>query len=204
MCLKNLQQTSSKECNFPSPYPSPALKNSFSNKINRAGEGNTKQGFTLIEILIVIVIISIVSGIAALTISRNQQKQYEYLANSLAHLITLAEEEAMLRPATLGLAFTPDSFQFFEYHNKVDKNATHWQALTDNIFGLHSISKNIEITLFVQNKKTNLNGKPQIIISPSGDIIPFTILLGKKDQPPSYKVTGYTNGNVSSRVFHEK
>src|SRR5258708_39791946 len=83
-------------------------------------------GFTLIEILIVIVIISIVSGIAALTISRNQQKQYEYLANSLAHLITLAEEEAMLRPATLGLAFTPNSFQFFEYHNKIDKNKTHW------------------------------------------------------------------------------
>src|SRR5438105_3387067 len=69
-------------------------------------------GFTLIEILIVIVIISIVTGIAALTISRNQQKQYEYLATSLSHLITLAEEEAMLRPTTLGLAFTDHTFQF--------------------------------------------------------------------------------------------
>lgn len=204
MCLKKLQQTSGKECNLPSPYPSPALQGSFSNKVNRAGEGNTKQGFTLIEILIVIVIISIVSGIAALTLSRNQQKQYEYLANNLAHIITLAEEEAMLRPATLGLAFTSHSFQFFEYHNKADKNAIHWQPLTDSIFGLHHISKNIEIILFVQNKKIDLNGKPQVIISTSGDIAPFTIWLGRKDQPPSYEVIGYPNGNVISRIFHEK
>jgi len=162
------------------------------------------QGFTLIEILIVIVIISIVSGIAALTISRNQQKQYEYLANSLSHLITLAEEEAMLRPATLGLAFTPENFQFFEYQDKVTENKTHWQVQTDKLYGLHSFSPNIKLTIKVQNKIVPLDGQPHIIISESGDIVPFTIGIGKEDQPPSYQVTGFADGNVISGVFHEK
>lgn len=177
--------------------PRPPLRASLSRK-------SRGHGFTLIEILIVMVILSIVSGIAALTLSHNQQKQFEYLANSLAHTLTLAEEEAMLRPAILGLAFTPDRFQFFVFHPKVANNAAHWQALTDAIFGLHPIAKNIAITLLVQHKKAALDGKPQIIISTSGDITPFTILLGKKESLPSYQVTGYTNGSISSKVFHEK
>ncbi len=162
------------------------------------------KGFTLIEILIVIVIISIVSGIAALTLSRNQQKQYESLANRLAHVITLAEEEAMLRPATLGLAFKPDGFQFFEYHPKTNHNKIPWHPLTDPIFGLHRIAQNTEITLFIQNKKVDLSGQPQIIISMSGDIAPFIILIGKKEQLPLYQVIGYANGTVVSRIWHEK
>lgn len=184
--------------------PSSRVK-AYSNKTKTRDPMTTvNQGFTLIEILIVIVIISIVSGIAALTISRNQQKQYESLANRLSHLITLAEEEAMLRPATLGLAFTPESFQFFEYQNKATENKTHWQAQTDKLYGLHSFSPNIKLTVKVQNKTVALDGQPHIIISASGDIVPFTIWIGKEDEPPSYQVTGYANGNVTSWVFHEK
>lgn len=160
------------------------------------------QGFTLIEILIVIVIISIVSSIAALTISHNQQKQYEYLAKSLAHLITLAEEEAMLRPATLGLAFTPENYQFFEYQDKGTK--THWVALTDKLFGKHTYSSSIKLTVHVQNKTVPLDGQPHLIISASGDIVPFTIWIGKEDQEPSYQVTGFADGNISSGIYHAK
>ncbi len=162
------------------------------------------RGFTLIEILIVIVIISIITGIATLTISRNQQKQYEYLANSLSHLITLAEEEAMLRPATLGLAFTNHSFQFFEYKNTLNTNKTHWYPLTDKLFGIHTYSQNIKLTVKVQNKEIPLDGQPKIMITASGDIVPFVIEIGKEDQKPSYQVTGYANGNVISEIYHEE
>ncbi|MCD6039368.1 MAG: gspH [Gammaproteobacteria bacterium] len=162
------------------------------------------RGFTLIEILIVILIISIISGIAALTLSYNQRKQYEDLANHISQLLKLAEEEAMLRPATLGLAFTPTGFQFFEYHPSSKKNKNLWQAVTDNPYGLQHFPKNLQVTVFIQNKKTPLDGQPHIIISTSGDIIPFIIWIGKKDQPPSYQITGYANGNIISGPFYEK
>ncbi len=110
----------------------------------------------------------------------------------------------MLRPATLGLAFTPASYQIFEYQEKVTENKIHWQAQTDPLYGLHTFSPNIKLTVKVQNKTVPLDGQPHIIISASGDIVPFTIWIGKEDEPPSYQVTGLANGSVISGVFHEK
>jgi general secretion pathway protein H len=162
------------------------------------------KGFTLIEILIVIVIISIASSMAVLTISHNQKKQIETLTNSLTRLIVLAEEEAMLRPATLGLAFTPGRFQFFQYQDHRTKNQSRWLALTDKLFGPHDLPKNIQITLKVQNKEASLNGKPQIIFSMSGDITPFRIFIGKQDAPPDYIITGFANGAVKKEQTHAK
>jgi general secretion pathway protein H len=80
------------------------------------------SGFTLIEILIVIVIISIVGGAALLTISNNKNKQLQTAAHQLAATLLVAEEEAMLRPATLGLAFTPSTFQFYQYIKQQQEN----------------------------------------------------------------------------------
>jgi general secretion pathway protein H len=169
-----------------------------------ARNNNSIKGFTLIEILIVIVIISIISSITALTISHNQQKQYENLAQSLAQIITLAQEEAMLRSVTLGIAFTANSFQLFEYDNQLNKNTTHWHALTNTVFGIHHFPQTIKIIFKIQNKDIILDGRPHSIISTSGDVIPFIIWIGKEDRSPSYQVTGYANGSVISGVFHEK
>ena len=154
------------------------------------------RGFTLIEILIVMAIISIVSGVAVLAITSNQNKSIEYFTQQLTHLIQLSEEEAMLRPATLGLAFTPTTFQFFSYH----KN---WQPLTDKNFGEHTIPNNIKIIVTVQNKPVPLDGKPHLIISTSGDVSPFLILIGKQNKPPRHQISGESNGNIKMEEAHE-
>ena len=153
-------------------------------------------GFTLIEILIVMVIISIVSGVAVLTITSNQSKSVEYFANRLTHLIQLSEEEAMLRPATLGLALTPVSFEFYEYKKK-------WLPLSDKIFGRQSIPGSIKISLSVENNNAPLDGRPHIVISPSGDLSSFVIFVGKKNKPPMFKIIGEANGSVKIKETDE-
>lgn len=77
-----------------------------------------QYGFTLLEILIVMVIMSIVAGFAVMTISYNRNSQVEQIAKQLKNIITLAEEEAILQSTTLGLAFTQHSFQFYQYQEK--------------------------------------------------------------------------------------
>jgi general secretion pathway protein H len=158
---------------------------------------NAKAGFTLIELLIVIVIISIVSSVALLTISHNQNKNIENFSHEFVHLMTLAEHEAMLRPATLGLAFTDSSYQFYIY-----KPGMKWQPLTDKNLNLHRIPNKTHITLKMNNKIIALNGKPIIIISESGDITPFEILLGEPEKYPTYEITGQANGIIKSEAIH--
>jgi general secretion pathway protein H len=154
-------------------------------------------GFTLIELLIVIVIISVVSSVALLSISHNQHKNIENFAHQLAQVITLAEHEAMLRPATLGLGFTTQHYQFYKYKST-------WQPLTDKNLGQHSIPNKIQLSLQMNDKTIPADGKPAIVIAASGDITPFTILLGEPDKQPIYQISGEANGNIKCEPFHEE
>ena len=72
----------------------------------------TKAAYTLIEILIVLFIISIVTGVAILHVRYNENKQIETFANRFVGLVRLAEEQAMLQPAVLGLSIRYNRFQF--------------------------------------------------------------------------------------------
>jgi general secretion pathway protein H len=164
-------------------------------KILSHAENKTIQGFTLVEILIVMLIISIVASVAALTITTNQNKNIENFTHQLVNIIQLSCEEAMLRPATLGLAFTSNTYQFYQFQKK-------WIPLTDKIYGKHSFSSSIKLSLKVQNKTVPLDGKPYLIISTSGDISPFVILIGKQNHSPLFKITGETNGNIKSEEYH--
>src|SRR5438445_13371118 len=94
-------------------------------------------GFTLLEILVVLVIMNIVAGMAVLTIDRNANKRLQTFTQTLMQSLTLAEEQALLQPATLGLAFTPHSFCFYEYRLK--QKGARWEPLSTPELGLHAI-----------------------------------------------------------------
>jgi general secretion pathway protein H len=164
----------------------------------------SEKGFTLIEILIVMLIISIVSGVAVLTISNNQRKQMEMLADKLVNLITLAEEEAMLRPATLGLAFTPQSYQFFRFVEPGTAETTAWQPLETRNFTRQMLPTNVSISIKVAGQTLELNGKPQIIITASGDVAPFIITIGKMGEKPAYAVINNNAGTLKAEALNEK
>lgn len=154
------------------------------------------RGFTLIEILIVMVIISIVSGVAMLAMTSNQNKSLEYFAQQLTQLIRLCEEQAMLQPTTLSLVFTSSTFQVYQYQKT-------WRPLPDKVFGQHPFPSNITLSLRMQNKPVPLDGKPHIIISSNGDVSPFIIFVGKKNSTPRYKIIGHANGSIRMHEANE-
>jgi general secretion pathway protein H len=159
------------------------------------------QGFTLIELLIVILIIGIIASVATLSININQTKRLEAIANQLTNILTLAEQEAMLRPATLGFAIHTNSYRFYEYRPDIKNN---WLLLNKGIFSPHPIPKDIKLTLKMNDESVS-DLLPKLIISPSGDITPFIILIGKRNSTPLFKVTGSPSGDIhSERIDEEK
>ncbi len=160
-----------------------------------------QRGFTLIEILIVLVIISIITTVALLTMGRNENKQLEAFTKDLGQIVSLAEEQAMLQTSTLGLSLNEHSFYFNSYELLKDKQIATWIPLDDRILGKHVIPKEIEVKLDIGGHDEKLAHLPQVIISTSGDITPFTIYVGKKGQKPRYALIGEANGSITQKLL---
>jgi general secretion pathway protein H len=155
------------------------------------------RGFTLIELLIVIVIISIVSSVALVTLSYNQKKNVESFAREIEEVMTLAEHEALLRPMTVGVGFTENAFQFYQYDGYT------WQLLQDKNLKKYIVPNKIRMALKVYGRPAKENGEPVIIISESNDVTPFVLTLGEQGQSPCYEVIGEANGTLKMEPFHE-
>jgi len=162
----------------------------------------TIRGFTLIEILVVIFIMGIVTSVALLSITRNENRQLETFTRELVQRLTLAEEQAMLQPSVLGFSIENNAYQFSRYY-KMEKGKPSWLPVETQLQGNHLIPQNIEISLEISGKKISLDDNdmhtPCIVISTSGDITPFTIYIAKKGQTPRFKISGDVDGNITSQ-----
>lgn len=164
------------------------------------------NGYTLIEILIVLFIISIVTSMAFLTIGSNENRQLESFANELTQILTLAEEQAMLQPSVLGLSLNEHSFQFASYDSVTDEKTKVWTPLQDKLLGRQRIPRGVALSVEVGEKRTGSvqeseKNNPQIIISTNGDITPFTIYVGKPGEKPRYAIRGDADGSVTNKLL---
>lgn len=175
----------------------------------RVARGGTLQaGYTLIEILVVLFIISIVTSVALLSISHNESKQIESFAKEISQMVTLAEEQAMLESNVLGLTVSNHKLQFssLESIQTANKQTQVWQAIEDRVLGTHGVPEDMQVTVEVGSAKVDLANQtkeliPQIIFSTNGDATPFTIYVGKVGEKPLYAVSGDADGSVSTRIL---
>lgn len=165
--------------------------------IKRVTKKRRLDGFTLIELLIVIVIISIVTTFGVLSLKVNEKKRLETLTHQIVNTLTLAEQEALLRPATLGVALIKNNLHFYIHQPSIDAEKSPWQPLSDSILNSMHIPNDMSMTLKIDGKIIT-SGQPEIIITPGGDMTSFQLLLGKKNASPIYQIIGEENGNLTS------
>lgn len=165
---------------------------------------NRQAGFTLIEVLIVILIISIVTGVSLLTLNRNENREIEAFANELTQMVSLAEEQAMLEPKVLGISFEGDDVQFHSLLTEKESKKQIWQPLNDRILGTYTIPANVQLSLQVAGNEIKLEADgeerkvPPIVISTNGGMTPFILYVGKKGEKPRFAITADADGNVHS------
>lgn len=159
----------------------------------------TSKGFTLIEILIVIVIIGITVGFALISYgdfgeSRRRMFSLEQLVNTLR----LAQQQAILETSTLGLRIDNSSYQILKY-----KNSTDWSPISNKgIFKVNYFPKNTVIKLTTNNKPPP--GTPSIVINSSGDMTPFTLSFGASTDTMDTVLTGRHDGSLNLSMVKPK
>jgi general secretion pathway protein H len=168
------------------------------------------RGFSLLELLVVIVIISILFTFTTLAIrGTSPEELIQTEAQRLDRLLQLALEEAILKGQEYGLEFKPDSYRFLLYFENT------WQPLdNDDLLRERQLPQNMEFELEIEqievlvekdsadtDKQAEEKPDPQVFILSSGEITPdFSVRLVMPGVETSYIVSGTVNGEHKAEI----
>lgn len=183
------------------------------------GGGRREAGFTLIEILIVVVIIAVVAAGIMLSVNltgRDRDLQRE--GDRLLTLINYAREQAELQTREYGLQFTDDGYQFLVY----DQQRGVWgDVAEDDALDPRKLPGGLDVKLRVEARdvvlghpdnskdKASLDDKsskdrtPQVMIFSDGDLSSFAARLERDNGLRSITVTQDDSGAVIEQPMVE-
>lgn len=140
------------------------------------------SGFTLIEILVVVVIIGIVSAGVILSVSiTGQDRDLDKESQRLLTLVNYAREQAELQTREYGLLFRDDGYEFLTYdvRRQLWRDVFEDDALRDrNLPDGLGIKLTVEARPIVLTKPKDSKDKaPQVMIFANGDLTTFEVTV---------------------------
>ena len=169
-------------------------------------------GFSLIEILVVIVIIGIVMSIAMLSITLvGGDNQLREEAQRIVSLVEVARDESLLQGREFGLEFMQGAYRFVEY----DPLTRQWsEIIGDDTLRLRQLPEELELELFVEDRRVILKSDPagmatekqdrpgieryapHVLIYSSGDMSPFELHVVRRIDDSLVAVRGDLVGKL--------
>ena len=127
-----------------------------------------QPGFTLIELLVVIVIIGTIVSIALLSIGvGGDDEDVDRERRRFASLMEIVRDEAMLQGREFGIEVMQSSYRFVEY----DPLARQWvEPPFDELYELRELPEGIEVELFIDDKRIELERQPKRLEDPDKDM----------------------------------
>ena len=143
------------------------------------------QGFTLLELLVVVAIVALIAARAALSLGGIAGPRPQAALHELADRIALIHEEAMLSGRTLGLRQSTSGLEFVALSLDAETRRAVWTPLAgDRLFAPARFEAPYSLTLEVEGAKTKPSeGSPAVILQPDGDLTPFRITLEAPGAP---------------------
>jgi len=142
-----------------------------------------QRGFTLLEIIVVLVIIGIMVSFAVLQFDDEGTKQLQEENRRLELLVKLAREEAILEASDYAIGFWQGGYSFYA----LNEDEGQWQEITeDPTLRPREIPEYIELSLELEDQLVVLEmkppKKPQIFLFSSGEMTSFFIQLSIQER----------------------
>ncbi len=153
----------------------------------------TPNGFTLIEVMVVVVIIGILINFAVLSLrSISPADKLGEEAQRLKSLLQVASEEALLRSRFIGVDITETGYGFLTLEEEL------WQPVDDHLLRSRELPDDVrlKVTTAVPPSDDGEKRTPEIILLNSGEITPFDLKLSSSLTDDYFRLSGDETGEL--------
>lgn len=150
-----------------------------------------QTGFTLIEVLVVLLIIGVMLGVVGVNLMRDSTDTVHEEADRLAMLLQTAQQEAILQGQLFAFASSDSGYRFLRLDDK-----GRLSPVKDDLLRSRELPPGVKIA------SVRLDGggdapKDGILLPPSGELPGFKILI--EAGPARWHVVGMPGGEIRSR-----
>lgn len=135
------------------------------------------SGFTLIEILVVLIIVGLLAALAVFNMAgSSQQRELENTVQDLFLLMQTASDQAVLSNAELGLLLDEDSYRFVAFQDDTGE----WKMSGERLFRSRALPEWLVLTDYIEADAPRLSSSedrllPDVVFFSSGETTPFII-----------------------------
>ena len=164
---------------------------------------NRSRGFTLLEMLVVLVVVGVMVALLVIGFKDSPQQRVRREANDLAALINAASDEAVMRGIELGLVIDGSGYQFVYF----DPEKEQWQPAPERGLARHDFAEPYTVDFTIDGSAVDDNTRrriqafaqrsgdaalrPLLLILSSGEVTPFRLVLSiDKAQPAALTSDG--------------
>lgn len=157
------------------------------------------RGFTLMEIMVVLVLISILTSLAVLSVGGGPRDRLAEEGQRLAALVELQQQEAILTGEIRGVQFGRQGYVILSLD---EQGAWVPPDVTDTLIR-HALPEDMALGLWVDQRPAPLEkiSFPQVLLLNSGEITDFVAVFRFVDDPspnaPLYRVAGDAVGRLT-------
>lgn len=157
-----------------------------------------RAGFTLLELLTVLLVIGVLAGVVVLThTGGSETRTLQAHAERFTLATELARQKAILANELWGIRVRGSSYDFLR---RADDGA--WNVIAESPFGYRDLGGEYEVrhrhlgSSPMRGRKSSSDALPDIVIYPSGGISPFELSLTSRIN----QTTRYVIGDGIQRV----
>jgi general secretion pathway protein H len=150
---------------------------------------NRQRGFTLLELLVALVVISIILSVAVLSIGDGgRADRIRRLAKSVTAQFSLVAQEAVLNARQYGVRFFADGYQYLRFEDGK------WLPVqNDSMMHVRHLPEAVTLKLYLDGIEASLAGraddtgsdklKPDLVFYSSAEHTPFVLELAYTSSP---------------------